>query len=59
MTRGITLLGLGPGDPALLTGKARETIDGLGEIYLRTKQHPVAASLPEKTRVFDFDRMIG
>lgn len=59
MTRGITLLGLGPGDPALLTGKARETIDGLGEIYLRTKQHPLAASLPEKTRVFDFDRMMG
>ena len=58
MTSGITLLGLGPGDPALLTGKARETIDGLEEIYLRTRQHPVAASLPEKIRVIDFDRTL-
>ncbi len=58
MTRGITLIGLGPGDPSLLTRKAQETIDGLEEIYIRTKEHPVAANLPEKIRIFSFDQIM-
>ena len=52
---GITLLGLGPGDPALLTRQAWETLMDLEEIYLRTKQHPTVAGLPAGLRLNSFD----
>jgi precorrin-2 methylase len=34
----ITLLGLGPGDPNLLTRQAWELLESATEIYLRTRQ---------------------
>ena len=37
---GITLLGLGPGDPAKLTRDAWDVIASVDEIWLRTNQHP-------------------
>lgn len=52
---GIILLGLGPGDPALLTRQAWDVINSCTEIYLRTSQFPVAAVLPASTQVFSFD----
>jgi tetrapyrrole methylase family protein/MazG family protein len=52
---GITLLGLGPGDPALLTRAAWEVINSAGEIWLRTNQHPTVAGLPATVKVFSFD----
>src|SRR4030067_1445013 len=54
---GITLLGLGPGDPALLTRQAWETLTNLEEIYLRTKQHPTVAGLPAGLRLNSFDHL--
>ena len=34
---GITLLGLGPGDPAKLTREAWEVLSSAGEVWLRTE----------------------
>lgn len=52
---GITLLGLGPGDPQLLTRAAWDVLESSGQVWLRTRQHPVAAHLPKKLVVHTFD----
>lgn len=54
---GITLLGLGPGDPGLLTKQAWELLESNTEIYLRTRQHPTVAGLPAHLTVYDFDHV--
>ncbi len=51
----ITIVGLGPGDPSLITREVWEIIRSAGEVYLRTIRHPAAASLPEGVRVHSFD----
>src|SRR5512139_272515 len=53
--QGITLLGLGPGDPNLLTRQAWQILESCGEIYLRTSQHPVVAHLPDQIQTHSFD----
>ena len=52
---GITLLGLGPGDPALLTRQAWELLESIDEVYLRTRQHPVVTGFPVNIRIPSFD----
>lgn len=52
---GVTLLGLGPGDADLLTREAWEVLAESEEIYLRTRQHPAVAGLPENLAVHSFD----
>lgn len=57
---GITLLGLGPGDPELLTRQAWQILleagqQGVPEVYLRTQQHPVVAGLPSGLVIHSFD----
>ena len=52
---GITLLGLGPGDPAQLTRQAWDWLCSLDEIVLRTKQHPTVAGFPVGLKVSSFD----
>jgi tetrapyrrole methylase family protein / MazG family protein len=52
---GITLLGLGPGDPKLLTREAWSAISEAKEIWLRTRQHPTVASLPPTLSMQSFD----
>jgi len=52
---GITLLGLGPGDPSLLTRRAWDWLDAIEKLYLRTKQHPTVAHLPSQLKVESFD----
>ena len=52
---GITLLGLGPGDPASLTREAWDVLASAGEVWLRTDQHPTVAGLPEDLTVHSFD----
>ena len=54
-TSGITLLGLGPGHPDLLTRQAWRLLENISEIYLRTKQHPVVDGLPPGVQVHSFD----
>ncbi len=53
---GITLLGLGPGDPLLLTRQAWEILEKADEIYLRTRSHPTVAGFPAGIRVHSFDQ---
>ena len=54
---GITLLGLGPGDPALLTRQAWEVLQNCSEIYVRTRHHPTLAGFPEALIVHSFDEV--
>ena len=54
---GIILLGLGPGDPAKLTREAWDVLNSVGEIWLRTKQHPTVAGLPASVKVHSFDNL--
>jgi tetrapyrrole methylase family protein / MazG family protein len=55
MTPMVTLLGLGPGNPAHLTLQAWQLLENLPEIYLRTRQHPTVASFPASLQVHSFD----
>jgi tetrapyrrole methylase family protein/MazG family protein len=52
---GITLLGLGPGNPELLTRQAWDLIANIPEIYLRTRQHPVVSHFPAQLKIHSFD----
>ena len=51
----ITVVGLGPGAPGLLTREAWDVLTGADEVYLRTARHPTAAGLPASLRVHSFD----
>lgn len=57
MPKGIIILGLGPGDWSHLTLEAREALGSAEEIHLRTKRHPVVASLPTGLVVHSFDHL--
>lgn len=52
---GITLLGLGPGNPDMLTLQAWYVLENISEIYLRTSEHPVIDGFPEGIQVHSFD----
>lgn len=54
---GVTLLGLGPGDPYLLTRQAWLLLESIPEIYLRTTQHPVVVGFPASLKVYSFDHL--
>ncbi len=54
---GITLLGLGPGNPNQLTREAWEILQTISEIYLRTSQHPTVAGLPGHLQIHSFDTL--
>lgn len=55
MPAGITIIGLGPGDPDLVSRRAWQILEEAGEIYLRTGQHPVASHLPDTLQIHTFD----
>jgi len=54
---GITILGLGPGDPELLTRQAWDWLNQAGEVYLRTRQHPTVAGFPTSLEIHSFDEL--
>ena len=54
---GIIIVGLGPGDPNLLTRQAWELLNGAQEIYLRTRMHPSVLGFPEGLHVLSFDHL--
>lgn len=54
---GITLLGLGPGDPAALTRRAWDWLNGINKLYLRTVHHPTVAHLPAHLELESFDSL--
>ncbi len=57
MPPGVTVVGLGPGDPDLLTRRAIDVLRRQGEVYLRTRHHPAVAGLPPEVRVEAFDEL--
>ncbi len=54
---GITIIGLGPGDPSLMTCEARELLEKAKEVYLRTERHPTVDSLPHHLQLHSFDHL--
>jgi len=50
----ITIVGLGPGDPDLLTRRAWRILGESKEVYLRTARHPGVEALPPTT-YYNFD----
>lgn len=55
MTQGITVVGLGPAGPELLTREAWQVLSEAREVWLRTGRHPAAVGLPESLPVYTFD----
>ncbi len=55
MTAGITIIGLGPGDPLLLTRAAWALLSQIKAVYLRTGQHPVVQHFPPDLVCHTFD----
>jgi tetrapyrrole methylase family protein/MazG family protein len=51
----ITIVGLGPGAPRLLTREAWELLTAADEIWLRTVRHPTVAHLPPHLTLHSFD----
>ncbi|MGQ9547129.1 MAG: nucleoside triphosphate pyrophosphohydrolase [Roseiflexus sp.] len=51
----ITIVGLGPGDPGMITRAAWEAIATTRALYLRTAVHPAVAALPSGVVVHAFD----
>ncbi|HDQ34762.1 MAG TPA: nucleoside triphosphate pyrophosphohydrolase, partial [Chloroflexi bacterium] len=54
---GITIVGLGPGAPELLTRAAWQILSDASEIWLRTLHHPVVAALPPDLTLHSFDAL--
>ncbi len=53
----ITIVGLGPGNPAHLTREAWELFSQADKVYLRTARHPTVASLPPHLTLHTFDQL--
>jgi tetrapyrrole methylase family protein/MazG family protein len=51
----ITILGLGPGEPAHLTRQAWDVLSQADEVYLRTRRHPTVDALPAGLVLHSFD----
>ena len=51
----ITVVGLGAGDPGLLTREAWATLEAADEVWLRTRRHPTVSGLPPHLILHDFD----
>lgn len=53
----ITIIGLGPGDPGLLTVQAQQILASASDLWLRTRHHPVVAHLPPSLTLHTFDTL--
>ena len=54
---GITLLGLGPGNPNQLTREAWDILSTADDVWLRTRQHPTIGALPSTLKLHSFDEL--
>ncbi|MEJ2606825.1 MAG: SAM-dependent methyltransferase, partial [Anaerolineales bacterium] len=57
MEKGIIVIGLGPGDPHLLTREAWDVLSDAVELHLRTGFHPIVPALPAHLEVNTFDSL--
>lgn len=53
----ITIVGLGPGAPELLTIEAQRLIESADEIWLRTRHHPIVQTFPDDLTIHTFDAL--
>jgi tetrapyrrole methylase family protein/MazG family protein len=51
----ITIVGLGPGNPAHLTLEAQQVLEQASEVHLRTSRHPIVSALPAHLILHSFD----
>ncbi len=51
----IHILGLGPGDPGLITRRAWEMMTQADALWVRTRQHPAVPALARHTQVHSYD----
>ena len=58
MTSGITILGLGPGDPELLTRRAWQLLEKAQRVFVRTVHLPALSAFPERLEIQSFDGLI-
>lgn len=58
MSHAITVVGLGPGDPGLVTLAAKAALDAAEVLYLRTSRHPTVAMLDAAGQAYEsFDSL--
>jgi tetrapyrrole methylase family protein/MazG family protein len=57
MTQGITLLGLGSGDPKQLTLEAKEVLENISELYTRFDRHPALEVTPVDCSIHTLDNL--
>lgn len=57
MNGGITILGLGPGDPNLITRQSWDILRSSPNVVLRTNRHPAVEALGAVTEVGSFDAL--
>lgn len=55
MTRGIIIVGLGPGDAGMITREAWHVLESATRVHLRTARHPTVAGLPQGPDYTSFD----
>lgn len=53
----IVLLGLGPGDPKLITQEAWDILSAARTVYLRTRRHPSVPALPSHLTLHSLDHL--
>ena len=53
----IYIVGLGPGNPNLLTREAWDLLQRTQRVYLRTRRHPTVAGLPHGVKLTSFDSL--
>ncbi len=53
----VTIVGLGPGDPGMITRQAWETLAQAAVVHLRTRVHPTVEHLPQGTVYHSFDAL--
>lgn len=57
MADGIVIVGLGPGDPGMLTREAWQVLAAADAVWLRTQRHPTVAGLPDGPVYHSFDAL--
>lgn len=57
VNEGITIVGLGPGSPGMLTREAWNWLNAAKEVHLRTRLHPTISAFPPNLQVYSFDEI--
>jgi tetrapyrrole methylase family protein/MazG family protein len=55
---GITLLGLGPGNPKYLTNEAMQWLTGVVEVYISDPRHPALSAFPANVKIINLEDLV-